>query len=636
MKPTFTYLLLLCLLTALSNEVVAQSDPSPWEFEERMAKPIQGKKTNQLKRSKHISIEQEFIDNILSQKNEMVLCEGSDFFYKENLYNPTKYDSMVASQSPPFGKPVYSNHLAYYRGAKSNYENYIDDCHIQTGNDINAEFLWRNGIEGDTSMIVAIIDTGINFYTNSRGDSTQRIGEHRRWKNPNETFNGKDDDGNGYVDDVYGYNFHLKTGNPELLFNKDYRHGTVMAGIVGMPNDSDVRVSDFGLDYKCKIMNLVVFPYEPNPQAERENTAEAIRYAVDNGAKIINLSLGGGGTWVTVDHNGYITDRNLTYTKVLDDAISYAWQKGAILVSVAGNQRGVSEYTEGYLNYNHYSSMGNQPELLTVGSINTETNAFQKNISMWGKKTDVVTYDRMGGGYSNTSIRGTSNASALVTGMLAIYWANNPHLENWEVKRDFIQSAQDEIFQEMNGKPYAYMGGADINGDGRWSNITFGLDVRLSEEEKAVIVPELDNWIDLENDVEGWDQYYGYGRVRFNDLFENNFSRTVTVDPANGAVNGYERPSEVSWEDIESCKWYDPSMRKPLDAQKPQIAVYPNPFTDRLNIRGEGEYVIYSLIGKKMMEGVARGESTQVTASHLPSGIYVMVFKGQAIKITKI
>ncbi|MBW4616891.1 MAG: S8 family serine peptidase [Desmonostoc vinosum HA7617-LM4] len=167
---------------------------------------------------------------------------------------------------------------------------------------IKAPEVWAKGYTGK-GIVVAVVDSGVD---RNHPDLSANI-----WKNRQEIAgNGKDDDRNGYIDDVYGWNFIDKNNNTLDGFS----HGTHVAGtIAAVKNDFGVT----GIAYDAKIMPVKVFDNQGNSTGNA--VSDGIRYAVDNGAKIINLSL------ISPD----ISELSL--------AIQYAVNKGAIIVSAAGN-----------------------------------------------------------------------------------------------------------------------------------------------------------------------------------------------------------------------------------------------------------------------------------------------------------
>jgi methionine-rich copper-binding protein CopC len=171
-------------------------------------------------------------------------------------------------------------------------------------NDIQAPDAWQAGYTGD-GIIVAVVDTGVN-YTHS--DLAGNI-----WVNTSEVVgNGIDDDGNGYVDDIYGYDFVNRDG----YALDDKGHGTHVAGIIaGLRNGTGVT----GVAYDATIMPVKVLDATGN--GSFSNVAAGIIYAVDNGADVINLSVGAYGS----------------SSSSVTSAITYALNHGVLVCMAAGN-----------------------------------------------------------------------------------------------------------------------------------------------------------------------------------------------------------------------------------------------------------------------------------------------------------
>ena len=130
---------------------------------------------------------------------------------------------------------------------------------------------------GDSSVIVAVIDTGVDY---NHIDLKQNI-----WINKLEIpENGIDDDDNGYVDDVYGWNFVGNNNDPM----DDNGHGTHVAGIIGAANNG---IGVTGVAYNCKVMPIKAG--NSSGYFNNSDIASAITYAYMNGADVINMSFGG-------------------------------------------------------------------------------------------------------------------------------------------------------------------------------------------------------------------------------------------------------------------------------------------------------------------------------------------------------
>lgn len=170
--------------------------------------------------------------------------------------------------------------------------------------DIDAPEAWD--IEtGNHDVVIAIIDTGIDY---THPDLAANI-----WNNTDEIpNNGVDDDHNEYIDDVMGWDFVDNDNNPK----DGYGHGTICAGTVGAATNNGIGVA--GVCWNCKIMNVQVF--NETYYSTMTIIAAGIKYAADNGADIISMSLG-------------------TYTPstTLKNVVNYAYGKGAYLCASAGN-----------------------------------------------------------------------------------------------------------------------------------------------------------------------------------------------------------------------------------------------------------------------------------------------------------
>lgn len=180
---------------------------------------------------------------------------------------------------------------------------------------------------GRSSVVVGVIDTGIDY---THPDLTANL-----WINPGEDLNGNgradsldyngiDDDGNGFVDDVQGWDF---TDAPNYPDGGDYRerdnnpmdemgHGTAVAGIIAATANNSLGIA--GLAPGCRLMNLRAFTAAGN--GEEDDVAAALLYAIDNGAAVVNMSWG-----------------DVFISQLLDDVLHYAAAMQVVLVASAGN-----------------------------------------------------------------------------------------------------------------------------------------------------------------------------------------------------------------------------------------------------------------------------------------------------------
>jgi len=167
-------------------------------------------------------------------------------------------------------------------------KDYRDYLEMKPGIDISATEMWKimKSIEYNHDVIVAVIDTGVDY---SHEDLKESI-----WTNINEIpDNGIDDDNNGYVDDVHGYNFCSDNSNVlEVKQNAgENGHGTMCAGIIAA-SDNNVGIIGVARYTNVRIMSLKVFDSEEDINSGNvSNIIKAIKYAEENGAQICNLSL---------------------------------------------------------------------------------------------------------------------------------------------------------------------------------------------------------------------------------------------------------------------------------------------------------------------------------------------------------
>ena len=156
---------------------------------------------------------------------------------------------------------------------------------------------------GSPDVVVAVIDTGVDY---NHLDLRNNI-----WINTAEIAdNGKDDDGNGYIDDVYGWDCVGNDNDPM----DDNGHGTHVAGIIAAENNKEGGI---GVAYNCKVM--VLKAGNSSGYFNNSDIAEAIQYAYMNGASVINMSFGGSNISIAVE-----------------DALENAYNS-CILVAAAGN-----------------------------------------------------------------------------------------------------------------------------------------------------------------------------------------------------------------------------------------------------------------------------------------------------------
>lgn len=246
---------------------------------------------------------------------------------------------------------------------------------------------------GTRQTIVAVIDSGVDY---NHPDLAANM-----WRNPGEIAgNGRDDDGNGWIDDVHGVNFFNNNGNPMDAFG----HGTHVAGVIGAVGNNARGVS--GVAWQTQIMALRFMG--PDGSGLTSDAVRAIDYAVTNGARIINASWGGG-----------------AYNAPLLAAIGRAQQAGAIVVTSAGNAGNNIDVSPSYpAGYSVYTD-----NMVTVAATDQSdrlvgwSNFGARSVSLAAPGVNILS-TLQGGGYGLKS--GTSMAAPIVSGALALLWDANP------------------------------------------------------------------------------------------------------------------------------------------------------------------------------------------------------------------
>jgi len=273
---------------------------------------------------------------------------------------------------------------------------------------IHAAEAWDT-CRGSNEVIVAVLDTGVDY---NHPDLQGNL-----WFNEAERKGllGVDDDDNGYVDDMRGYNFAYGNNDPI----DDHGHGTHCSGIIAAVGNNGTDIA--GVCWTARIMPVKILGAAGDGTAA--DAVPAIYYAVANGADIISGSWGGAEP-----------------SNALRDAIAYAHQEGVIVVAAAGNTGSDSPY---------YPAA--YPEVISVAA--TESNDHRWYLSNYGDWVDLAAPGRdivsltatLPGQAARTGVTsrmsGTSMAAPHVSGACAILLAANPFLRSEELPQILATTA---------------------------------------------------------------------------------------------------------------------------------------------------------------------------------------------------
>jgi len=292
---------------------------------------------------------------------------------------------------------------------------------IKVDADVDMPEAW--GIEqGDSSVIIAILDSGIKNWHNEF--------DGRIWINKNEIpGNGIDDDNNSLVDDTSGWNFAYGNNN----INDDRGHGTAVASIIGSNTGNNQGMA--GVNGKSKLMILKVS--DINGNCYTSSITSAIKYAVDYGAKIINLSLA-----------------SPNFSNIFNEMIQYAYQKNVSICAGSGNANVEMVYYPA-----KYSNV------IAVGA----TDRNDKRCTQWindsviegsnyGDSLDVVAPgDSISAMYyfngSYTRRLGTSFSTAFVTGLASLLISQDTSRTPDEIYKLITSTADDQVGDPSEDTP---------------------------------------------------------------------------------------------------------------------------------------------------------------------------------------
>ncbi|MCX6745859.1 MAG: S8 family peptidase [Candidatus Parcubacteria bacterium] len=334
--------------------------------------------------------------------------------------------------------------FVYAQNLTPNDPNYSNLWYLER---LNLPQVWQTET-GSNEVVIAVVDSGVDI---SHPDLHDNI-----WVNQDEILgDGIDNDNNGYVDDINGWDFIQNNNDPSPKYDLNCTeqngclkeavfHGTLIAGVAGAVGNNNIGIT--GVNWHVKIMPLRVL--NQNGSGSTADVVKAIDYAVKNKANIINLS--------------FVGD---FFDKDLDDALIRAWNAGLIIVAAAGNENYNGQQVNLDINKRypvcHYG-LNYENNVIGVGAINRDGRL--ASFSDYGSScVDIMApgqdffgtlvYNPQSSGfnqYYGGNYSGTSLAAPLVSGMAALIKAYQPGLTNTEI-RDLILNNADNIDDQSPG-----------------------------------------------------------------------------------------------------------------------------------------------------------------------------------------
>jgi len=402
-------------------------------------------------RSSPITQEQ-FDDTAEATSTEPATNEQPSFAAKPKPEQPAQKDAAAPDRAPKQAEieETIEKEYVYYPLRTANDPGYASSWALQA---VNAPEAW-DITTGSSNTVVAVIDSGFSlnhddlqnsWYSNSAETGTTQIGDTCWTGLPQDKqTNNCDDDQNGYVDDWRGWNFVFSDNDPAAGRDNPngdgVSHGTEVAGLVGAAGNNSTGIAT--LSWSTKVMPLQAL--SDDGPGFTSDVAAAVYYAVDNGADVINMSLGS----------------NQSDPAMLA-ATDYAYQNNVVVVAASGNcgtgsELGCEGYPAGYIGY-----PARNPNVISVGATG-DTDA-RASFSSYGVALDVVapgsgtinsptwTVDNQISLYSS-ALYGTSYASPFVASLAALIKAIRPDSSVQDITALILATSQKP--SAMSGTPF--------------------------------------------------------------------------------------------------------------------------------------------------------------------------------------
>jgi subtilisin family serine protease len=326
------------------------------------------------------------------------------------IYAGQQTTAPVPSAAMPFDDPRLPDQWHYYNDGSGT--NYV------AGADINVFDVWSRNITGSREVIVGVIDGGIDY--------THEDLAANMWVNTAERngANGVDDDRNGFVDDIYGYNFVADIGKLQ-----PHNHGTHVAGTIAAVNNNGKGVAGIAGGKGAggtgvRLMSCQIFVNNDDPYADNAGRkgATAIKYAADNGAVICQNSWGYPTLTSIPASDKAAIDYFVTYAGLDENGQQEGPMRGGLVIFAAGNEDRAAAAPANYekvvavtsigpnFKKAYYSNYGDWADIAAPGG---DENAF-------GSRGTVLSTVVDGYGY----MQGTSMACPHASGVAALLLSN--------------------------------------------------------------------------------------------------------------------------------------------------------------------------------------------------------------------
>jgi subtilisin family serine protease/Ca2+-binding RTX toxin-like protein len=280
--------------------------------------------------------------------------------------------------------------------------------------DIDAPEAWDIQT-GNPNLVIGVIDTGVDY---NHPDLVGNI-----WTNPGEIANdGIDNDNNGYIDDVRGWDFAYNDNNPSDVQG----HGTHVSGTIAGKGNNGVGVT--GVAWNAKIMPVKFL--NDSGSGTLSNAILAIDYATAKGVKLTNNSWGGGG-----------------YSQALYDSINAAGNAGALFIAAAGNSAQNADVNPMYPAGYNLANIISVASTTRTDALSSFSNYGLTSVDLGAPGSDI---------YSTTpnntysTYNGTSMASPHVAGAAALLWSQNPTWTAQQVKNTLMNTG--DAISSLAGK----------------------------------------------------------------------------------------------------------------------------------------------------------------------------------------